>query len=58
MPRFSRSLFVLTVIGLAVSALAAVPTFWRLESQADFLPGEVEGVSISSEGTISLAPAA
>ena len=57
-PRFSRSLFVLTVLGLAVSALAAVPTFWRLESQADFLPGEVEGVSISSEGTISLAPAA
>jgi hypothetical protein len=45
-------------MGLAVSALAAVPTFWRLESQADFLPGEVEGVSISSEGTISLAPAA
>jgi len=58
MPRLSRSLFVLTVMGLAVSALAAVPTFWRLESQADFLPGEVEGVSISSEGTISLAPAA
>jgi sugar lactone lactonase YvrE len=45
-------------MGLAVTALAAVPTFWRLESQADFLPGEVEGVSINSEGTISLAPAA
>ena len=58
MPRFSRSLFVLAAVGLAVSALAAVPTFWRLESQGDFLPGEVEGVSISSEGTISLAPAA
>jgi sugar lactone lactonase YvrE len=57
MPR-SRSLFVLAAIGLAVSAPAAVPTFWRLESQADFLPGEVEGVSISSEGTISLAPSA
>jgi sugar lactone lactonase YvrE len=54
----SRSLFVLAAIGLAVSAPAAVPTFWRLESQADFLPGEVEGVSISSEGTISLAPSA
>ena len=57
-PRFSRPLFALAVTGLAVSAFAAVPTFWRLESQADFLPGEVEGVSISSEGTISLAPAA
>jgi sugar lactone lactonase YvrE len=58
MPRLTRSLFALAVIGLAVTALAAVPTFWRLESQADFLPGEVEGVSISSEGAISLAPAA
>ncbi len=58
MPRFSPSLFVLAAVGLAVSALAAVPTFWRLESQADFLPGDVEGVSISSEGTISLAPVA
>ncbi len=58
MPRSSRSLLALAVIGLAASAVAAVPTFWRLESQTDFLPGDVEGVSISSEGTLSLAPVA
>ncbi|MGH9333687.1 MAG: hypothetical protein ACRD21_08055, partial [Vicinamibacteria bacterium] len=58
MPRVPRWLLVLIPLGLAVSALAAVPTFWRLESQSDFLPGDAEGVSISSEGTISLAPAA
>jgi sugar lactone lactonase YvrE len=56
--RRPRPFFVLAVFGIAASALAAVPAFWRLESQADFLPGEVEGVSIGSEGTISLAPAA
>ncbi len=54
---FSRLLLALGSAGVAVSSLGAIPTFWRLESQADFLPGEVEGVSISSEGTISLAPA-
>ncbi len=58
MLRLPRPLFVLAAIALAVSAVAAVPTFWRLESQADFLPGDSEGVSIASEGTISLAPAA
>jgi Bacterial Ig-like domain (group 3) len=56
--RSSRSLLAFAAIAVAASALAAVPTFWRLESQADFLAGDVEGVSISSEGTISLAPAA
>lgn len=58
MPRFDRPLFVLSSLAVAMSALAAVPTFWRLESQSDFLPGDSDGVSISSDGTISLAPAA
>jgi len=58
MPRLRPPLLVLAAIVLTVSAFAAVPTFWRLESQADFLPGEAKGVSIASEGTISLAPAA
>ncbi len=58
MLRIHRPLFVLAAVVVAVSALAAVPTFWRLESQADFLPGDVDGVSISSEGTLTLAPAA
>jgi len=53
--RFTLSLASLVV---AVSSLAAVPTFWRLESQSDFLQGDTDGVSIGSEGTITLAPAA
>lgn len=55
-PRIGRPLLVLVSLGVAASVLAAVPTFWRLESQSDFLPGDADGVSISSEGTISLAP--
>jgi sugar lactone lactonase YvrE len=56
-PRSSWALLVLASVAVAATALAAVPTFWRLESQADFLAGDVDGISISSEGTISLAPA-
>ena len=48
----------LVAFAVAASALAAVPTFWRLESQEDFLAGDTEGISISSDGTISLAPSA
>ena len=48
----------LVAFAVVASALAAVPTFWRLESQEDFLAGDTEGISISSDGTISLAPSA
>ena len=53
-----RLLLVAAALSAALSALAAVPTFWRIESQADFLGGDTDGVSISSDGTVSLAPAA
>jgi sugar lactone lactonase YvrE len=56
--RFRGPLLVIVSLGIVLPVLAAVPTFWRLESQSDFLPGDTDGVSISSEGTISLAPAA
>ena len=49
---------VLVTIATAASALAAVPTFWRLESQEDFLAGDTDGISVSSDGTIALAPSA
>jgi sugar lactone lactonase YvrE len=48
--------FCFPVLILTASAFAALPTFWILENQADFLSGEVEGLSIASDGTISLAP--
>lgn len=53
-----RLLQALVVLSVTASVLAAVPTFWRLESQDDFLTGDTDGVSISSDGTISLAPTA
>jgi sugar lactone lactonase YvrE len=56
-PRRPRSLGALVSLVVAGLASAAVPSFWRLESQADFLPGEADGVSISSDGILSLAPA-
>lgn len=44
---------------LAAAALAAAsPTFWTVSSQADFLKGEVEGLSIDSDGRVFLGPPA
>ncbi len=54
----ARSLPALFFFAIGASALAAVPTFWRLESQEDFLAGDTDGVSIGSDGNISLSPAA
>ena len=54
----ARLSLVLVTIAVTASALAAVPTFWRLESQADFLAGDTDGISVSSDGTIGLAPSA
>jgi len=44
--RFSLVLVTVTA-AVTVSALAAVPTFWRLESQSDFLAGDTDGISVS-----------
>ena len=53
-----RSLaFVLVMLAVAITVSAAVPTIWRLENHSDFLAGDADGVSIGSDGTISLAPA-
>ena len=38
--------------------LAASPTFWTVSSQADFLKGDVEDLSIDSDGRVFLGPAA
>jgi hypothetical protein len=37
---------------------AAIPTFWIVSSQADFLKGDVEDLSIDSDGRVFLGPAA
>jgi sugar lactone lactonase YvrE len=38
--------------------LAATPTFWTVSTQADFLKGDVEDLSIDSDGRVFLGPTA
>jgi hypothetical protein len=47
----------LLVLLAALGALAAQPQFWRVEGARDFLEGELEGLSVDSEGRVKLAPA-
>jgi hypothetical protein len=42
---------------LSAVAFAASPTFWTVSSQADFLKGDVEDLSIDSDGRMFLGPA-
>ena len=37
---------------------ASSPVFWRVSTQAEFLAGEADGVSIDTDGRVMLAPAA
>ncbi len=53
--RFGFALALAALCGTTL-VLAALPTFWTVESQADFLQGEVEGLSITSDGALTLAP--
>jgi WD40 repeat protein len=45
---------VMAWVGLA----AAAPTFWTVSTQADFLKGDVEDLSIDSDGRVFLGPTA
>jgi len=42
----------------SVSLLAASPTFWTVSTQADFLKGDVEDLSIDSDGRVFPGPSA
>ncbi|MGH9311385.1 MAG: hypothetical protein ACRD1U_18550, partial [Vicinamibacterales bacterium] len=46
------------VSALSAALLAASPTFWTVSSQQDFLEGEVEDLSIDSDGRVFLGPSA
>jgi hypothetical protein len=41
---------------LAVRALSASPGFWQAATQADFLRGEVDQLSIDEHGRLTLGP--
>jgi len=51
--------FAALVLGLCAAAatLSAAPTFWHVGTQAEFLKGEVENLSIDSHGRLLLGPA-
>ena len=43
---------------LTITLRASSPTFWTVSTQADFLKGDVQNLSIDSDGRVSLGPAA
>src|SRR3954467_4649392 len=55
-----RRLAALLIIACAtvVAAEAALPTFWQVSTEADFLKGEVENLSIDTYGRLTLGPTA
>ena len=46
----------LFLLALSVNSLAVGPQVWSVNSRADVLKGDARGVSIDSDGTITLAP--
>ena len=47
----------LLVLAAGTRHFAASPTFWTVSTQADFLKGDVENLSIDSDGRVFLGPA-
>ncbi|HTM03743.1 MAG TPA: SMP-30/gluconolactonase/LRE family protein [Vicinamibacterales bacterium] len=47
----------LMTFAASVVARAALPTFWQVSTEAEFLKGEVENLSIDSYGRLTLGPA-
>jgi sugar lactone lactonase YvrE len=43
-------------LAATVAVMAATPTFWTISTQSDFLKGDVEDLSIDSDGRVFLGP--
>ena len=55
--RRSRLASIAGIVGLASAALVgAVPTFWTVSTQSEFLKGDVEDLSVDSDGRMFLGP--
>lgn len=55
----SRTALAVSLAGLTwIGAAAATPTFWTVSTQPDFLKGDVEDLSIDSDGRLFLGPTA
>lgn len=55
--RYSRGLAAGLVLVLCTLGLSAAPGFWQSATQADFLRGEVDQLSIDQHGRLTLGPA-
>src|SRR5215213_7692015 len=44
------------ICAAGVATIAAVPTFWQVSTEAEFLKGEVENLSIDTYGRLTLGP--
>jgi hypothetical protein len=51
-----RLVLAAAIVGCAAIVHAALPTFWTVSTEADFLRGEVENLSIDSYGRLTLGP--
>src|SRR5688500_318807 len=51
-----RLLAAVAVLAAAAVAHAALPTFWQVSTEAEFLQGDVENLSIDSYGRLTLGP--
>lgn len=51
------TLVLLLAAAAAPPLRAAQPQFWRIEGARDFLEGDVQGLSVDSDGRVRLAPA-
>ncbi len=54
----ARLLAAALTVAAAVGLHAAVPTFWQVATEADFLRGDAEGLALDSYGRLTLGPAA
>jgi len=55
--RVQQSGPLVVVVGLSMTlSVAAAPTFWRVSTQAEFLRGEVEALSVDADGHLGLGP--
>ena len=52
-----RLLAAIAVLSATAVAHAALPTFWQVSTEGEFLLGEVENLSVDSYGRLSLGPA-
>ncbi len=52
------SILPIVLIAAAVTLTGSAPVFWQVSTQAEFLRGEVDALSVDAEGRLLLGPAA